>query len=390
MLALGCSSDRSANGDIDEPTGMYIDEPIVLAYSDPVDPFDPQDPLDPSLMGRGLSDSLLPRTALVDEYVFDLSCLPPVNEGRFNDIFITYSNNNSCDTDAEVWDHEHQQWLQFAFDYPSVCQHYPAPQRHTFSALGIAAADVLDDGSQLRIRVDDHFYFGAPRVWAMEVNPGCLMIPVSPQARFGRRGLAFGGGSLYSGSFSPSPGIYREDLSDGTEFLFPVSGVPGAPQGLAHDGESFWLTDITGRISRLSGTGELLCRFSVPTDYPGGLTWDGRSLWLAEYRGPDLRLFEIDPEESCRQGNAVVTRTLSTPGGGCCGLAWDGTYLLVASDSLYRASRDGEVVQSYALPLLSVMDIAWDASRVCMVSCGWGPTDRGFSDEWIISCFRLR
>ncbi|HUU47054.1 MAG TPA: hypothetical protein VM118_15105 [Acidobacteriota bacterium] len=385
VLALGCSSERSTNGKVDEPTGMYSDEPIVLAYSLPIEPVPP---LGYPLMSVPSSCHSLRATSLADEYVFDLSYLPLVKEGRINDISILYFNTSSCDIDVEVWDNDRQQWRQFAFGSDGPCQAFSTGERHILSALAIGAADVLDADSQLRVRAFGHF--GAPSLWATEVNPEYLMIPVSPQARFGRGGLAFGNGSLYSVSFSPFPGIYREDLSNGTELLFPARGSLGAPHGLAHDGESFWLADGTDSIFRLSQTGETLCAFSVPTDYPGGLTWDGANLWLAEYQGPDLRLFEIDPEESCRQGSAVITRTFPTPGGGCPGLAWDGTHLLVVSDSLYRVSRDGEVVQSYALPLLSVMDIAWDGSRVCMVSRGWGHPGRWFSDEWIISCFRLR
>ncbi|GAH13325.1 unnamed protein product, partial [marine sediment metagenome] len=87
--------------------------------------------------------------------------------------------------------------------------------------------------------------------------------------------------------------IYQLDIATGTtirSFAAPAL----APSGMAIDGRTLWLNDVTLRttyqVSMITGT--VIRSFVSPSTHPIGLAFDGRTLWLVD-RDSDL-VYQID------------------------------------------------------------------------------------------------
>ncbi|HUU47052.1 MAG TPA: hypothetical protein VM118_15095 [Acidobacteriota bacterium] len=394
LLALGCSSERSANGDIDEPTGMYIDEPIVLAYSDSLEPDKPPNYY---MWTQASSKYLLPGKLSTNEYIFDFSDVPLVTQGRCNDFLISYR--SMChDLNLEVWDNERRTWRKLGFRSP-ICDLIwsHVEHSHMFSVAGVTGQAALNGDLQVRVRFG--WVVPPPKIWVLEINPEFEIIPDFPEIRYERRALAFAGDGFYYASACISPddrfatGMYHTNWSGETRSLFCVpQSAPDYPwiTGVACDAEHLWTVLSNGDVRKTDEQGEIICSFETPTGHGGRVTWDGTGLWLTGYTEGNLYLMNIDPEASCEAGQAVITRMIPMPGEGCCGIAWDGSHILLAADSLYRIAPTGEVTQTYDIPLVDVDGVAWDGSRVCILSHGPpGPGGRTIN-EMPIACFRLR
>lgn len=342
------------------PQTTYIDEPILLKISEPLSPVH----------------------IVQDEFTFDFRDVPLIQDGAYNDFDITYVTASSCDEDLSTFNYKTQSWNQIGLSPGpgAVCLQVVSVQSHLFSAKGLNAKEYLNERAQMKLRGQ----VSTPKVRALEINPDYFAIPILVQDVYDFNGLTYDGQSLWISS-NWSNKLYKVSLS-GT-ILKEFAAPSGYPFGLAFDGQNLWLADGTDRIFKLTRNGDILCQFSVPTDFPGGLTWGANKLWLTEYEGPNLRLFGIDPGVSCSAEFAVITDTLQTPGGGSWGLGWDGTYLLVASDSLYHLTTSGAVVRAYGLPVYYAKDIAWDGKAVWLLN--WGPKGCASGDP-VITRFKLR
>jgi len=370
-LVLSCATERGTNGRDSGPEGTYIDEPIILAWS----------------------GSISPSEQVENEYVFDLSGDTLVKTGRCNDIFVRYVTNTSCDEDVEVWDCEAKEWRRIAYSIPDaithVCFQSPREQRHALSTWGIPTSVVLDSASRLRVRTLGRVT--GLRVWTLEINAEYWMIPLTAEAPYGYGGLAHVNGHFYTIVFDA---LMLGEVAHSGEVLHHIQSPVEVPIGLAFDGEGLWVVGFEDTLFKVSLGGEILCRFSLSSIWPGDLAWDGEKLWLSEEENPAPLLWGIDPVASCALGEAVITDTLTRPGGprAASGLAWDGSHLLVFTKNsrLYRVERNGCVADSLAIAVSCYWGATWDGSRICLVSSGpTGPTGHPVNER-TIACFKLR
>jgi hypothetical protein len=344
---------------ISSAVSTYIDEPILL----------------------DASETLAPSLSIGDEFLFEFDDISLVENGMYNDFDLAYWTSTSCDTVLWIFNYETGFWDQVDFSPPpgTVCFLVPTKQSHLFSAVQLEVHYYLNEDLEMQLRGD----IDEPAIRALQINSNYLAVPIIVQGVHYFDGLAHDGQSLWVSS-NTSDKLYEVSLSG--IVLAEFTAPSRYPFGLAFDGQNLWLADGTDRIFKLNSGGNVLCHFSVPTDYPGGLTWDGSKLWLTEYSGFQ-RIFGIEPNESCDTGMAVLTDELRTPGGRSYGLAWNGTYLLVASDNLYQMTTSGEIVQVYSLPVAWVTDIAWNEEGVWLLNMGpksvWGR-------DPVITKFRLR
>jgi len=115
------------------------------------------------------------------------------------------------------------------------------------------------------------------------------------------------------------PDYIKRYSRDGT--LIGTSEAPrspdAAPQGMAWDGTSLWLSDIKhGDVIRIDPVDySVISSFAFPGVTPGGLAWDGRSLWAVD--GQDATIYRMDTA-----GN--VLSTWSAPGPNPWGITYDG------------------------------------------------------------------
>jgi hypothetical protein len=348
----------SAGQAITPVVSTYIDEPILLDSSETVTPS--------FLTG--------------DEFGFRFSGISLVLDGTYNDFDLAYETSSSCDSDVWAFNYGTESWDSVGFS-PSpgtMCLPVLMMQSHLFSALGLESHQYLNPNLEMKVRG----YVGQPVVRALRINPDYLAVPIVVRGVHSFDGFAYDGRSFWLSS-NMQDRLYQISLSGTIEKELVTPS--GYPFGLAFDGQSLWLADGTDRIFELTSNGDILCQFTLPTDYPGGLTWGDDKLWLTEYGG-SRRLFGIEPDASCHTGTAFIADELQTPGSNGYGLAWDGTHLLVASDSLYKVTTAGNVMEVYHIPVASVRDIAWDGEAVWLFN--QGPTDVWGRDP-VITRFRL-
>jgi sugar lactone lactonase YvrE len=343
------------------PDGTYIDEPIILAGSEPQTPIH----------------------SVHEEYVYDFSRVALVSSLHYTDLEISYVTPTSCDEDVYVFNFQTQSWAQIGFAPISAgCAQFWRLQTHLFSAKGLVASEYLNESFQMRVRTR----MAAPTIRALRLNPDYRAIPLShlPQGTFD--GITFDGQSLWLSSRWPAT-LYSLSITGDVLKSFPAPS--DYPFGLAFDGQFLWLADGTDRIFKLTPDGANLGHFDVPTDFPGGITWDGRNLWLTEYQGRRLHTYSIDATLSCASGSAILVDSMDTPGGGSWGLAWNGSELLVANtkDSLYVFRRNGVVLRSYSLPVVEVSDLTWDGQAIWIVNHGPKGTE---SRDPLITRLRIR
>lgn len=318
----------NANG----PAVMYIDDQILLDSS----------------------GEITPSNSYGDTCEYDVSGVDLIQSGEYNDFDFTYITPSSCDRDVFVYNNNQDQWDQLAFDPPpgTFCAAVPTEQEHLFSSRGFSAGDYVNIQGKILIRR------GCGNVRALSVNPWYYSLP------FGGRHLTIMDGDLMVLDTSIRRITFSGEVVE--EFAAPSD----KPTGLAYDGEYFWISDRENRILKLDKGMNVLSQFSLPIDNPGSMEYAMGRLWLAEYPSPEPHILVIDPEQSCDSTYAVVDATLSVPGEGARGIAFDGSYLLVASDRLYKMTVEGEVAGSYALPVNFVMGIAWDGSTLWMLNLG--------------------
>lgn len=345
VALLSCDvGPNSASNESGLHDGTFIDEPIIVAASDPQNSVQ----------------------FVNNVYVYDFSRVALVTSHNYNDFEIAYGTPSYCDEDVYVYNYRTASWAQIGFVPVGYgCAQSPTTQTHMFSAMKLAAGDYMNESYQMRVITK----MAAPTIRALQLNPGYRAIPLSHFPQISFEEITSDGQSLWLCSRWPAT-IYSLSLTG--EILKSFLTPTDFPFGLAFDGQFLWLADGTNRIFKLTQDGAIAGQFEVPTDYPGGLAWDGSHLWLAEYEGPRQRTYSIDAIRSCLSGTAVLVDSMNTPGGGSPGLAWSGSDLLAATakDSLYLFTRNGVVLHAYALPVVEVTDLTWDGQAIWIVNRG--------------------
>lgn len=159
--------------------------------------------------------------------------------------------------------------------------------------------------------------------------------------------------------------------------------------GLAFDGRNLLVADTADYLSIVTSDGYGLGGWIPPTMLVGGLTYSPHRVWSGERYGYEVRIFGIVDTISVGPGGREyreVPDTLVVSGGACRGLAWNGDHLLVACDSLYVLTVEGEIVSAYDFPVMDVRHIAWDGEGVWMISRG----PKGLmSEDRVVTRFKL-
>jgi hypothetical protein len=357
--SIGCEKESLRPGLRDDlPNGSFIDEPIVLERSEP---------------------ATLSRIE-GDDYVIDMSGVPLIANGAYNDILISYSTITSCDEDVYILNAETREWEQIGYAIEPGsgigCRQMAAEHFHLLSSKGISPKHCLDADNEIRLRGYVLAYTNQPnpKAEALRVNPDYLSVPLPARYFWRFDGLAYEDGSLWT-STDWFDKIY--ELAPSGEILREFSPPSEDAYGMASDGANLWLADRGGAVFKITRDGEVLCSFNVPVQSATGLAWGNGKLWLGDYGRVtphrDSKIYGIAAEASCNSGAAIFTDELEIPGGRAIGLAWDGSHILVASDSLYKVAESGAVAAAYAFPVNSVTDIAWDGEAVWILNTG--PSD---------------
>ncbi len=144
----------------------------------------------------------------------------------------------------------------------------------------------------------------------------------------------------------------------------------GLTWSLAWDGKYIWTATLWGHIYKLDPqTGVVLEDFILKgssawgnPSQPWGMDFDGEGyIWLVDFA--ERKVFKIDPVS-----HAIVF-SFDTPnpaGGGCKGLAWDGTFLNVmgwASPVIYRMTTSGEPAGTITLDRGGGGGLTWDGEH---------------------------
>jgi len=364
ILVVGCNKKNLATQIVlpEEhiPQSTFIDEPILLDLSDPIEPY----------------------TVKGDTFYLSFQNINLVKNGTYNDFDVEYVTSSSCDEEVFVYNYWTKSWDQLSYA-PSGnvgCISLFWYQHHLFSARGLKNFwAYLSNQSQMKLtgKITDL------KVRALEINPDYLAIPIRVKDLSTAEGLTYDGNHFWVSS-NWSDKIYELD-----SLGYVLREIPAPyryPFGMAFDGQHIWIADGSDRIFKIDSYGPILCEFTVPTDYPGGLAWGNEGLWLCEYEGANLRTFRINPLQSCSTNTATIEFTSKTPGGGSWGLAWADSNLLVVSDSLYEYFLDGTIFNAWPLPVRLVKDISWDGEAVWMINRG--PRDV-WSEDLVITRFRL-
>lgn len=376
LLLPGCGIlDPSENERLPDPS--YIDEPIILEVSEPVSP-----------------------PEATEGHYIDMGEDPVVKSGDFNDFLVSYYTPDSCDRNVWIYNYRESEWKQIGFFREhQICYMAFTQQDHLLSARGIDASECLSDDDFLTLKGEGIL---SRQVTAVRRNERYYALPLPAASDFS--GLAYGEGSLWACTSDPtlinrvSPtGVMRE-----------LALAPGKyASALAYNGANLWLIHSTGQVLQTTTDGELLCALSPPVGDVGfgdffpsghGIEVANERLWLAGYQAgyQDDHVFisEANPEVSCSKAELLVTESFDIPmtsyphGISSRGLAWDGSCLLVASDSvLYKVTTGGTVVDEYPMPVKYVRDMAWDGEAVWML-CD-GPKGIEARDP-VIARFKLR
>lgn len=138
-------------------------------------------------------------------------------------------------------------------------------------------------------------------------------------------------------------------------------------QGLAWDGENFWVLDSAHlTLYKLSGaSGQVLATFALSdAEYPTAVAWDGEGRRLFALDGNRNAVYQINPE------NGAVVGRLELSAGVPLGMTW-GDGVLWVSDfdaaKIYKISPDtGKVLRTVVVGVAgaALMSLSWGAGAL--------------------------
>ena len=349
------------------PPITYIDEPIVLEISDTIPAF---------LNNR-------------PDFAFNLSEVPLVVNGSYNEFYLIYTSPSSCDEDVLLYNEHNQVWdqISFAFENYLVCFDDLVDFAHLGSAQRLHFEDYLTSDSLVKLQGGIY----EPRIQVVKISPAYYVIPTPTiRAYYGYSSVAFDGQALWLASrdYSHPSKIYELSLNGSVLGEFELATE--ALTGVAFGAGCLWLAGEGYNIYKMSIGGEIECSFDVPHQYggAGGLAWVDNSLYFVNKVGIWPQAFVIDPFASCTTGQAVITDTVLLPRKQGHGLTSVGENLVFVSwDSLYTVSTAGEVLDALEIPVSYPTDAAWDGETIWILNRG--PKDFPSADMFL-SRFKLR
>jgi len=370
-LAVSCSEEDSPSG----PAGvrlLYFDEAIILESSSPI----------------------TPAAVDGDHLVFDLSGDSLLSQGKANDMYLRYPTPGPGDEEHQLFNVERGGWDVFVPHRSTGFSMEPGGHGHMLSGRGLNLEPYVSESNELWVRpwflpgLDPQQEVEGYEIRMLSLNSAYRPI-YFPDYVYRVVGMTWGEGFYWMVTFD---GTLMKVSPEGV-VVKSVSIPVEYPQAIAYGGGSLWLSDgpigpdVNNEvIVQVDQVGGEICRFSVPTESPAGLAWADNHLWLAETGRDSLRLLDIDPAASCLSGTAVVDNSIIV-GKPLGSLAWDGTNLLAAGDSLYRITLGGAIIRAYGWTVGGNRSVAW-ADGALNVLCS-GPRELPLSDELIVK-FKMR
>jgi hypothetical protein len=331
----------------------FIDEPIVFEMSDTIQALEDKRP----------------------DYVFDLSDVPLVKSGNYNEFFVIYDTPSSCEEDVFLYNNSTRLWDQIAFSDPInlICLDIIGLYSHLGSAHRLCLDNYLSADTLLKL----HARVYNPELQVLKLNPNYYAVPMPLSSdNYGYVAITSDGPSLWLTGGYLRPGKVYNLARDGRvlqEFEMKTERLTGIAYG---DG-SLWLTGAGYHIYKMSAEGDIVSEFDV-----------AQQLYFVNRVGISPQVFVIDPFASCTTGQAVITDTIILPRNQGRGLAWDGENLIFVSwDSLYWVSITGEVLDVLESPVSYPADAAWDGETIWILNRG--PQCCPSADQFI-SRFKLR
>jgi hypothetical protein len=217
---------------------------------------------------------------------------------------------------------------------------------------------------------DEHGATATGPIWDFKtVGDWLRSIPAPPGTQ--PSGLAWDGSYLWMASYaswSETPGVYKLDPRDGSALKVCRPQPDERYSGLTYDGTYLWLANIWDRgifklrpsdcahISTISGPGSDL----------NDLAWDGNHLWVTSY--PSQKFYKIRPSDG-----SVVAEFDYPPGldeTQNTGLAYDGVSLWFSADgTIYKLNpANGQVISSMSTGITRPDSLAWDGTYLWIAS----------------------
>ncbi len=316
---------------------------------------------------------------------YDLSDVPMVAEGRFDDLILATDTPHLCEEEVEVLEPRTGSWERLSYEegwYWGGCGCITSVYAHLLSSRGLSARKCVSDSLTLKVRSR----WGWPReLCALVMNPRyesiSLAIPFHytrewiPDDTFGTwctrtcAGIADDGRSIWTWSREAKK-LYRLDF-DGRvigEFDGPETDITD----VSYDGEHIWLVGASHMLYRLDQSGMVIDTCAAPGGLPvRHMAWGEGKLWVASEAGwPWRRIFGVEIAAPGNVTDAVVTDSLSVHRS-LAGLAVGNGRLYVSVDSgpprLLEVSFDGELLATHSLTIGSPGDVCWAGGALWMV-----------------------
>jgi hypothetical protein len=323
LTAGGCSKDPVAPPTAPGPENTIgIQEDVVVAAS----------------------GALAPSATNAGQHTFDLGGVTIVSSGEVNDFQVLYTTSTACDADLEFFNVRTQEWDPVAIDPGGTCFTVVTDWERILSERKYRASDYLSAADQLIIRSGV-----TPSLRAFRTNPSYRAIPLVPEGARAR-GIEIVGNVLWLAGRDKfhrytTSGTPQTDVAAGTRRW----------EGLAWDGENFWVTN-DGEVFSYSPQGALQCSFSTPGNAPTAITWRDGRLWLAI----EDDLVRANPATSCLNNSVDIEATVPSPVSNPVGLATDGANFYVASPTQVAVMTiAGAVLDTYTFKVETVAGITY-------------------------------
>jgi hypothetical protein len=204
---------------------------------------------------------------------------------------------------------------------------------------------------------------------------------IAYQFDFSLQGATGPGGTLDGALVHPTYGLNADfechSIDVGTLTVESSRDLNAAVLGLAFDGDAVWASTAGDDFIRMNTNGAILDTVVVYLR-PGvhwtsdALTSDGTNLFghlPITVAGGGGTTNESDIEEFTKDGTIVRSFRIDQR---TSGLAWDGTHLWslpVGSDTLYSFDGSGTTIESHAIGVPDLVDVAYDGSDFWCI--GW-------------------
>jgi len=231
----------------------------------------------------------------------------------------------------------------------------------------------------------------SPRVYVVHYHCDFQFVMLSQGIQLGALPLTFNGEHLWVVAGADQRDTPRSSNSD-TILVLDLAGsrirTLWTPDrhiiGLAYGRNHIWIHSSRDphTIAEMNTAGKIVSAFTVPGDpeeIAAFLAWGDESLWVLNRY--EQRVLGIDAVASVDSGYAVVDRGFSVPARLTYphGMTSDGDYLcIIAADSLYRYTFEGEYAESWSLPVALAGGITWDGEAMWIVHHG----PRDFDGCW--------